>query len=91
MASRIIENVLGLIGDTPMVRLNRIGGDGAATILAKLESRNPGGSVKDRIAVAMIDDAEQTGSSSLARPSSSRRAATPVSGWPWSRRFAGIG
>lgn len=59
--SRIVENVLGLVGDTPLVRLNRIAGPGAATILAKLESRNPAGSVKDRIAVAMIDAAEQSG------------------------------
>jgi len=59
--SRIVENVLALVGDTPLVRLNRIAGDGAATILGKLESRNPAGSVKDRIAVAMIDDAERSG------------------------------
>ena len=59
--SRIVENVLALVGDTPLVRLNRIAGDGTATILGKLESRNPAGSVKDRIAVAMIDDAERSG------------------------------
>ncbi len=59
--SRIVENVLDLVGDTPLVRLNRIAGEGAATILAKLESRNPAGSVKDRIAVAMIDEAERRG------------------------------
>jgi cysteine synthase A len=59
--SRIVDNVLGLVGDTPLVRLNRIGGPGNATILAKLESQNPAGSIKDRIAVAMIDDAERTG------------------------------
>jgi cysteine synthase A len=59
--SQIVENVLGLIGDTPLVRLNRVAGEGAAKILAKLESRNPAGSVKDRIAVAMIDEAERSG------------------------------
>jgi cysteine synthase A len=59
--ARIVDNVLGLVGDTPLVRLNRIGGPGIATILAKLEARNPAGSIKDRIAVAMIDDAERTG------------------------------
>jgi cysteine synthase A len=59
--ARIVDNILGLVGDTPLVRLNRIGGTGRATILAKVESRNPAGSIKDRIAVAMIDDAEKTG------------------------------
>ena len=59
--SRIVANVLDLVGDTPLVRLNRIGGPGNATILAKLESQNPAGSIKDRIAVAMIDDAERSG------------------------------
>ena len=41
--ARIVDNVLGLVGDTPLVRLNRIGGPGIATILAKLESQNPAG------------------------------------------------
>jgi cysteine synthase A len=59
--ARVIESVLGLVGDTPLVRLNRLPGPGAATILAKLESRNPAGSVKDRIAVAMVDEAERAG------------------------------
>ena len=59
--SRIVNDVLALVGDSPLVRLNRVVGEGAATVLGKLEARNPGGSVKDRIAVAMIDDAERTG------------------------------
>ena len=50
-----------LIGNTPMVRLNRFGGDGRAQILAKLEGFNPGGSSKDRIALSMIQDAEKKG------------------------------
>lgn len=49
------------IGRTPLVRLNRTGGDLHATIAAKLEFFNPLGSVKDRIAAAMIDDAEKQG------------------------------
>jgi len=51
------------IGRTPLVELQRIGagGNGRTRLLAKLESRNPGGSVKDRIAAAMIADAERTG------------------------------
>jgi len=53
--------VLDLIGNTPMVRLRRIVEPRAAAILAKLESFNPGGSVKDRICLAMIEDAEARG------------------------------
>ena len=59
--SKIAENVLELIGNTPMVRLNRIVEPRMATILAKLESYNPGGSVKDRICLSMIEDAETRG------------------------------
>jgi cysteine synthase A len=58
---RIADSVLDLIGGTPMVRLRRLPPAGSATILAKLESVNPGGSVKDRIAAAMIEDAERRG------------------------------
>src|SRR5215471_14570919 len=55
------ENVLGLIGHTPLVRLNRLAKDVKATILAKMESLNPGYSVKDRIGISMIDAAERDG------------------------------
>src|ERR1041385_7996623 len=55
------ENVLGLIGHTPLVKLNRITKGLKATILAKMESLNPGYSVKDRIGVAMIETAEREG------------------------------
>jgi len=57
----IADNVLALVGETPMVRLARIGGTDAAEICGKLESLNPGGSVKDRIALAMIEAAEEQG------------------------------
>jgi len=57
----IAENILESIGNTPLVRLKRMPEEGMAEVLAKLESLNPGGSVKDRIALAMIDDAEQKG------------------------------
>jgi cysteine synthase A len=59
--SGIAASVLDLIGNTPMVRLNRVVPDGSAEIVAKLESNNPGGSVKDRIALSMIEDAEARG------------------------------
>jgi cysteine synthase A len=54
-------SVLELIGATPLVRLNRVPKPGGATVLAKMESLNPGGSVKDRIALAMVEDAERRG------------------------------
>ena len=58
---RIHENVSGLIGRTPLVELNRFGADLHARLIAKLESANPGGSVKDRIALSMIEAAERSG------------------------------
>ena len=57
---KLAASALELIGGTPLVRLNRVVRPGAS-VLAKLESVNPGGSVKDRIAVAMIEEAEQRG------------------------------
>jgi cysteine synthase len=47
--TKITNNVLETIGKTPLIQLNRITADAKATVAAKLESRNPGGSVKDRI------------------------------------------
>ncbi len=58
---KIAASVLDLIGRTPMVRLNRLPRPGGASVLAKLESVNPGGSVKDRIAAAMLEDGEERG------------------------------
>src|ERR671918_555109 len=55
------ENVLQLIGHTPLVRLNRLAEGIKATVLAKMESLNPGYSVKDRIGISMIDAAEREG------------------------------
>jgi cystathionine beta-synthase len=55
------DNVAAAIGRTPLVRLNQIGRDTGATFLAKLEYLNPGHSIKDRIAVQMVDDAERAG------------------------------
>src|ERR1700750_1958293 len=55
------EDVLGLIGKTPLVRLNRISHGMKATVLAKMENLNPGYSVKDRIGVGMIEAAERDG------------------------------
>jgi len=58
---RIANNVTELIGNTPLVRINRLNENGLATIAAKLEFFNPAHSVKDRIGVAMIDAAQQAG------------------------------
>src|SRR5690606_41849096 len=55
------NNILETIGNTPLVKLNNITKDISATILAKIESTNPGNSIKDRMAVKMIEDAEKAG------------------------------
>lgn len=57
----IASTILDLIGATPLVRLNRVIPEQSATVLGKLENLNPGGSVKDRIALSMIEDAERDG------------------------------
>jgi cysteine synthase A len=59
--ARLVSSALDLIGDTPLVRLRRVVKPGSAMVLGKLESLNPGGSVKDRIALAMVEDAERNG------------------------------
>ncbi len=58
---KIAENVLGLIGNTPLVKINRLNQYGCANVVAKLESFNPAGSIKDRTALSMIEDAEKRG------------------------------
>ena len=55
------ENILGTIGDTPLVKINRIAEEIPALVLAKIESVNPGNSIKDRMALKMIEDAERSG------------------------------
>lgn len=59
--SKIAESIVDLVGNTPLVRLNRLSQETGAEILAKLESFNPGGSVKDRIGLSMIEAAEREG------------------------------
>jgi cysteine synthase A len=56
-----VQNITELIGDTPLVSLNRVVPEGSAEIYLKLEFQNPGASVKDRIAISMVEVAEQEG------------------------------
>ncbi len=59
--NNVYDNILGLIGNTPMVKLNKVTNSIPAKVFAKLESCNPGHSTKDRIALHIIEDAEQKG------------------------------
>lgn len=61
MPASISNSTLGQIGQTGLVKLSRFGDPTGATVWGKLESSNPGGSIKDRIALAMIEEAEQQG------------------------------
>jgi cystathionine beta-synthase len=61
MPRNVYDNILGTIGDTPLVRLNRITRGIKATVYAKVETFNPGHSIKDRMALRMIEDAERKG------------------------------
>ncbi len=58
---KIVNDVTELIGNTPLVRIRKLAGEGGADVVAKLEFYNPAHSVKDRIGVAMVDAAEQAG------------------------------
>ncbi len=61
MSQRIYSNITEAFGNTPLVQLNRVTGDAGAKVLAKLEFYNPAGSVKDRLGIAIVDAAEQSG------------------------------
>lgn len=61
MTTRYLSKITEGIGNTPLVRLNRLSEEGSATIFGKVEFANPGGSVKDRICLNMIDEAERNG------------------------------
>lgn len=58
---KVYNNILETIGNTPLVRINKLARDVSATVLAKVETTNPGNSVKDRMALQMIEDAEAEG------------------------------
>jgi cystathionine beta-synthase len=61
MSKRVFNDVLEAIGHTPLIRINRIAKDVKGTVYAKIETTNPGNSIKDRMAVKMIEDAERAG------------------------------
>ena len=79
---KIANNITDLVGNTPLVRLNRSAEGAGATVVAKLEYYNPANSVKDRIGVAMIDAAEREGKLKPGVTSSNPPAEIPVSPWP---------
>ena len=84
----IAKNITDLIGNTPLVELNRLTEGLPGRVVAKLEFFNPGSSVKDRIAEAMIEAAEKEGKSTKTPSSSKQPVATPASAWPWSAPHA---
>src|SRR3982751_1712087 len=61
MYQKISNNILETIGNTPLVKINSITKDLPCTILAKVETTNPGNSIKDRMALKMVEDAEAAG------------------------------
>jgi cysteine synthase A len=61
MSERVVDNILDLIGGTPIIRLNNVVPEGSAAVWAKLENLNPAGSVKERICLRMIEAAEKAG------------------------------
>ena len=77
------DSLLQAVGDTPLVGLPNLSPSPDVRLWAKLEDRNPTGSIKDRPALAMVERPRPRGSSRRAARSSSRRRATPASRWRW--------
>jgi len=86
------QSVLALIGNTPMVEVTRLD-TGPCRLFLKLESQNPGGSIKDRIGLSMIEAAEPRRADQAGREHADRghRRQYPASGWRWSRRRRATG
>ena len=61
MSNRVYDNILQTIGNTPLVRLNRVVADLPCKVYAKVETFNPGNSIKDRMALKMLETAEKEG------------------------------
>jgi cysteine synthase A len=77
MAGRIFHSIVDTVGKTPLVELMRIGKGLPARVLAKLEARNPAGSVKDRVGIALIEDGERRG---VIKPGGASVLIEPTSG-----------
>lgn len=84
--TKIYDSVDQLIGKTPIVKLNHVVPEDAADVYVKLEFFNPAGSIKDRIALSMLEAAKNQASLKTAVRSLNRLRVTPVSGWRWLRR-----
>ena len=82
--TKIYDSVDQLIGKTPIVKLNHVVPEDAADVYVKLEFFNPAGSIKDRIALSMVEAAKKSGKLKDVR-SLNRLRVTPVSGWRWLR------
>src|SRR3989442_12593557 len=84
MSNKIADSVLDLIGGTPLVRLRRLPEASGARVLAKIEARNPGASVKDRIAAALVEDAQRRGvlkpGATIVEPTSGNTGVGPAMG-----------
>ncbi len=80
--ARIFEDITKTVGNTPLVRINRLAGDSMATVLVKLESFNPVSCIKERIGVAMVEAAEKEGLLTEGGVIIERPAAIPVSALP---------
>lgn len=83
---KLNEDILSLIGNTPLVKIRKMAGENSAEIWAKLEGFNPGGSVKDRIALSMIESAEKEGALFKGVRLSNPRVEIPASGLQWFQR-----
>ena len=79
----ISPTVIDAIGRTPLIQLRRASDETGCTILGKAEFMNPGGSVKDRAALAIIEDAIARARCGRAASSSRARPAIPASAWRW--------
>ena len=80
-------NVLSAIGRTPLVKLGKVVPPGDATVLVKLEYMNPGGSIKDRMALHIIEKAEKAGLLAQGRHHRREHQRQHRGGrWPWPRR-----
>ena len=85
--AKIVNSIVEAIGETPLVRLNRLDEGLPGNVAVKLEFYNPAGSVKDRIGRAIIDAAEESGALKPGGTIVEGTSGNTVSPWPWSVRL----